>query len=100
MQVETRLGAARLPAEVETALYRIVQEALTNAVKHAGASHVSIVVDRGSDQRAGDDRGRRRRLRPRRRLDRRGSVSLGMRERVELLDGTFAIDTAPGAGRR
>ena len=46
VQVETRLGAERLPADVETALYRIVQEALTNVVKHAGAKHVSIVVTR------------------------------------------------------
>ena len=48
VQVETRLGAVRLPADVETALYRIVQEALTNAVKHAGANHVSVVVTRKS----------------------------------------------------
>ena len=48
VQVETRLGAVRLSADVETALYRIVQEALTNAVKHAGANHVSVVVTRKS----------------------------------------------------
>ena len=46
VQVETRLGPNRLPADVETALYRIVQEALTNVVKHAGAEHVSVVVTR------------------------------------------------------
>ena len=34
----------RLPSEIETTLYRVVQEALTNVVKHAGAAHVSIVV--------------------------------------------------------
>ena len=34
----------RLPAEIETVLYRVVQEALTNVVKHAGAEHVSIVL--------------------------------------------------------
>jgi signal transduction histidine kinase len=37
-------GLARLPAEVETALYRIVQEALTNVLKHAAAKAVSLVV--------------------------------------------------------
>ena len=36
----------RLPAEVETTLYRIVQEALTNVVKHAGATRVSILLAR------------------------------------------------------
>ena len=49
VQVEARLGPQRLPADVETALYRIVQEALTNVVKHAAAEHVSIVVTRKSD---------------------------------------------------
>ena len=34
----------RLPAEIETVLYRVVQEALTNVIKHAGAEHVSIVL--------------------------------------------------------
>jgi len=41
--VEARLDD-RLPTEIETTLYRVVQEALTNVVKHAGAEHVSIVV--------------------------------------------------------
>ena len=66
VQVETRLGAQRLPADVETALYRIVQEALTNVVKHAGAAHVSIVVTRKAGSVLVDDRGRRPRLRSRR----------------------------------
>ncbi len=97
VQVETRLGAVRLPADVETALYRIVQEALTNAVKHAGANHVSVVVTRKStsvhvmieDDGGGFDPSVVSTL---------GLGLLGMRERVELLDGTFEIDTAPGAG--
>ena len=42
------MGAAepRLPAELETVLYRVVQEALTNVLKHAQARNVSIVFDR------------------------------------------------------
>src|SRR5205807_2852258 len=43
---ESALGAERLPAEVETALYRIVQESLTNVVKHARAQNVSILLTR------------------------------------------------------
>ena len=42
------LALARLPAEVETALYRIAQETLTNVLKHAAAKAVSLVVRRES----------------------------------------------------
>ena len=46
VDVESRLGSDRLPREIETTLYRITQEALTNVVKHAQAKHVSIVLTR------------------------------------------------------
>ena len=41
--LESRLAEGRLPSETETVLYRVVQEALTNIVKHAQATHVSLV---------------------------------------------------------
>ena len=97
VQVEARLGAQRLPADVETALYRIVQEALTNVVKHADARHVSIVLTRKQasvlvmieDDGRGFD-------------PTRPSVAglglQGMRERVELLDGSFQVEAAPRTG--
>jgi two-component system CheB/CheR fusion protein len=43
------LDGARLPAEVETTLYRVVQEALTNVVKHASATRVSVLIERRDD---------------------------------------------------
>src|SRR5262249_20620491 len=43
------LGPARLPTEVETHLYRIVMEALTNVRKHAGAGRVSVILERRRD---------------------------------------------------
>ena len=49
--MEPQLGEERLPSEIETALYRIIQEALTNVVKHAQASRVSIVLSRRERQR-------------------------------------------------
>ena len=57
VQVETRLGADRLLPEVETAVYRIVQEALTNVVKHASAERVSIVVTRMPERARAHHRG-------------------------------------------
>src|SRR5207244_6858878 len=44
--VEANLGEERLPAEAETVLYRLVQEALTNVIKHAAAERVNIVLTR------------------------------------------------------
>ncbi len=97
VQVEARLGLGRLPAEVETAVYRIVQEALTNAVKHAAAERVSVVVTRTServsvvieDDGAGFDSSAG---------PGEGLGLLGMRERVVLLDGSLTIDSQPGSG--
>lgn len=97
VQVETRLGSERLLPEVETAVYRIVQEALTNVVKHAAAARVSIVVTRThekvaliiEDDGSGFDPGAGTTV---------GLGLLGMRERVQLLDGSLAIETTPGLG--
>jgi len=97
VQVEARLGEERLPADVETALYRIVQEALTNVVKHAGADHVSIVVTRKPESVVVmiEDDGRGFDL-AQSSGDRLGL--LGMRERVQLLDGSLVVEAAPGSG--
>ncbi len=87
----------RLPSEIETALYRIVQEALTNIVKHARASRVSIVLS--ERERAvtvvieDDGIG----FAPRSaREDGLGLV--GMRERVALVGGRLEIESREGAG--
>lgn len=94
--VETSLDG-RLPSEIETTLYRFVQEALTNVVKHAGAAHVSVVVARGDSNVAvtvDDDGGG---FDPRDvREDALGLV--GMRERLALVGGTLSIESAPDSG--
>ena len=93
----------RLPDEVATATYRVVQEALTNVLKHARARTVSVVLDRRprdlrvviEDDGAGFDPelpastvpGARRRL-----------GLLGMRERLGLIGGTLRVESSPGAG--
>ena len=89
--------SGRLPQEVETALYRIVQESLTNIVKHARATSVSVVLTRKDDSVSvvveDDGVG----FEPGRESD--GGIGLaGMRERVALLGGRLAIESRPGAG--
>jgi signal transduction histidine kinase len=90
------LGERRLPGEVETALYRIVQEALTNVVKHARARRVSISLTRmeGSVKAVVEDDGTG--------FDPTivdGGIGLiGMRERLALLGGRLQVESRPGAG--
>jgi signal transduction histidine kinase len=97
VDIQANLDSVRLPEEVETALYRIVQEALTNVAKHAEATRVSVVVTRrqnavtavieddghgfGASGGSGD-----------------GLGLAGMKERVGLLGGRLAIESTEGAG--
>jgi signal transduction histidine kinase len=95
--VEAHIGETRLPPETETVLYRLVQEALTNVVKHAGAEHVSIVLTRRERRVTAviEDDGRGFADRD----VREGALGLvGMRERLALLGGTLAVESRPGAG--
>jgi signal transduction histidine kinase len=92
------LDAARLPAAMETTIYRIVQEALVNVVRHARATHVDVILERCQDavKVIIEDNGRG--------FDTNAALYsgrlglLGMRERVEMLGGSLEIDSAPGLG--
>jgi signal transduction histidine kinase len=89
---------ARLPAETENVLYRLVQEALNNVVKHAGAGRTEVALERvgelvavtvaddghGFDPAAAGG----------------GFGLIGMRERVELAGGRLRIEPRPGQGTR
>jgi signal transduction histidine kinase len=91
------LGETRLPGEVESALYRVVQESLTNIVKHADASKVSVSIARRESAVAAviEDDGRG--FDPRAtRGD--GIGLLGMTERLALIGGRVEIESRPGAG--
>jgi len=86
----------RLATNVETALYRIIQEALTNIVKHAQASAVSIVLARsgGGITAVIEDDGRG--FTPDGGGE--GLGLLGMGERLALLGGKLKVESSPGAG--
>jgi PAS domain S-box-containing protein len=100
--LEETLGDERLPPEVETTLFRISQEALTNIRKHARPSSVRVVLDRpGNAVRLliGDDGCgfRLDRAKGRNGTGKRVGLS-GMRERVSLLGGRFELHSEPGVG--
>jgi signal transduction histidine kinase len=94
--------ADRLPADVELALYRIAQEAVSNARRHGAAAHVAVTVVRESGgavlEVADDGRGfPPRRIRP---ASGRGEGLPGMRERASLLGGELMIRSTPQTGTR
>jgi signal transduction histidine kinase len=97
VHVEAALGDARLAGETETAVYRIVQEALTNVIKHAQAETVSVVLTRKGDRVVAviEDDGRG--FDPADTRDERLGL-LGMRERIALVDGKLSVESRPGEG--
>ena len=91
----------RIDPEVETALYRVAQEALTNVVKHAGTREADVSLSRSNgsivlevlDRGVGFD--------PSEPVDVAAHYGmLGMRERVELAGGTWNVESTPGVGTR
>lgn len=101
LEVKTRTppGFGRLDADVETLVYRIAQEALTNVIRHAGACRAGIELTRlGNrlelsvrDDGRGFDPAAAARVSQGTGLD-------GMRERVALFGGSLAVRSAPGQG--
>jgi signal transduction histidine kinase len=86
----------RLPDEVEVAAYYVTSEALTNAAKHASASHVQVDLRAEEDalrlsisddgEGGADPSG--------------GSGLVGIKDRVEALGGTIEVQSPPGDGTR
>jgi signal transduction histidine kinase len=90
-----------IPEEVETLAYRIVQEALTNAGKHARATEVSVSVEAVAGQLRIEivDNGQGFDPASAREFLRAGRVGLAsMRERTELANGSLLVRSTPGAG--
>ena len=96
-------ATSRLPSEVETALYRITQEMLANAVRHAAATKIIVRLETrpGYADLAVIDNGHG--FDPDAALhstDRRGLGLLSIKERVELVGGTVNIESTIGRGTR
>lgn len=95
-------GLERLPEPLEVALYRIVQEAVTNSVKHGSATSINVVLQRreGSiiatieDDGSGFDSANWR-LRV---LEQKRLGLLGMEERARALDGVLTVESRPHGG--
>ncbi|HWS33489.1 MAG TPA: sensor histidine kinase [Actinoplanes sp.] len=95
-----RLGAPReLPAEIDSTAYRVVQEAISNVIRHAGTDACHVLIDfREADlfvEVVDDGLGHRRRPGPD-----PGFGLVGMRERVEVLKGTLTAGPRPEGGYR
>ena len=103
VDVESRqYPATGVSAEIETTLYRIIQEALNNVAKHSGAKYASIILHHASgyvealieDDGSGFDT-----TKPRPAANERGGLGLsGIQERLSLLGGSFNIESAPQQG--
>jgi signal transduction histidine kinase len=95
VEVQSENVSTGLPDEYKICIYRLVQEALTNAVRHSGAKNARVtvtqtasgIVVRVNDDGRGFDSKRTR-----------GLGMMGMEERVKRLGGTFEIDSQPGRG--
>ena len=94
VDLQVDLGADRLPDDLETTIYRVVQEALTNIAKHAGATRVTVRIERSYTAVAVEVRDDGRGFDPG-----EGSAGfglVGMRERAALAGGTLAVDSGAG----
>jgi two-component system sensor histidine kinase UhpB len=95
-RIDVDRGLGPLPQDVELVIYRVAQEALTNAARHAGARHIEVelgradgrivleISDDGSGFAFADES--------------KGLGLSGMRERALLVDGTLEVDSRPGKG--
>jgi signal transduction histidine kinase len=96
LDYQSGLTPGRLAQQVEDVLYRVVQEALSNVIKHSGATRAEVRLRESEetievvvrDEGAGFDADG----------ESTGFGLLGMRERVALVEGALTIESAPGAG--
>lgn len=98
-QLRMELDDAELDEEVATALFRVVQESLTNVARHAHVGEVAVTLRRHDDRCLLQVRDRGRGFNPRQ-VPRQSFGLLGIRERVHGLGGELVLQSAPGSGTR
>jgi signal transduction histidine kinase len=104
LQVDTEIAlkGRELPAAVETTLFRVLQEAVTNVLRHANATHVGVILEATNDavRLIVEDDGKG--FPPGNGESRSAAGArlglIGMRERLALLNGELDVESAPGQG--
>jgi signal transduction histidine kinase len=93
-------GLERLPSRIEVPLFRIAQEAITNMIRHAKASRASVIVLRQLHEitMLVEDNGKGFDMKMVQNKEDQCLGLMGMKERVNLLGGSFVIESAPGEG--
>jgi len=89
----------RLTQDVRTCAYRVIQEALTNVVRHAKADHVQVLINAGKKSLAITIHDNGVGFNPAN-ISKNSSGLRGARERVSLLGGTFNLESVPGNGTK
>lgn len=90
----------KCPRRIGLTLYRVAQEALTNIIRHADASHVVVQLTKGYPRVIMNINDNGKGFAPEGEPRKEGLGIVGMRERVERLGGDIRIITRPGAGTR
>ena len=99
-KIDFKADTIRLPADIETGLYRIIHEAITNARKHADTERLRLAISSTANRVKVEvrDWGIGFNYNPQNILRRRGAGLLSMRKRAELLQGVCDIESSPGQG--
>ena len=102
IELDDEAATLRVPGDIETALFRITQEAIANAVKHSGGTRVVVRLETapGFVSLAVIDNGQGFDPREAIQHSQPGLGLLSIKERVELLDGTLHIESHKGRGTR
>jgi PAS domain S-box-containing protein len=99
-KIDFKADTIRLPADIETGLYRIIHEAITNARKHADTERLRLAISSTANRVKVEvrDWGIGFNYNPQNMLRRPGAGLLSIRKRVELLQGVCDIESRPGQG--